>query len=178
MLFRSRTGTSARPGERASATLLRAALARWSAQIAEDTQTLGLIAPLGMSTLRTLSGPQADTFVQTDLTPVSVWAALRSGGKEATTMALNAIAASRDAEVRNTLIRALAAAKDDASQVLIREFALSGSLRAREMLNWLREEFADPSTRGGTWSWFRKSYPALAERMGKAAETQIVRAHV
>jgi alanyl aminopeptidase len=169
----AKTGPVARPGERASVTLLRAAQARWSVRLTEDPQVLGMLAPAGMNALKTLSGPQPESFVQDDLTPLSIWAALRNGGMDATTLALNAIASSRDAEIRNAIIRSLAAARDEKAQAVIRDFALSGALRAREILFWLREEFTDPSTRAGTWTWFRKSYPALVERIGKAAETRL-----
>jgi alanyl aminopeptidase len=169
----SKLGVVTRPGERVSVTLLRSSLSRWAVRLANDPQALTVFAATGQATLKTLTGPQAANFVTDELTSISLWAALRTGDAATTKLALDALAASTDAELRVNIIRALAAPKDDAARAAIRDVVLAGGLRARETMAWLREAFSDAATRPDTWAWFRKNYQRIAEITGSSSQSRL-----
>ena len=170
----SRTGTSSRPGERVSTTLLRSALANWSVRFARDKGALETYSASGLATLKILNGPRPDTMRLDELTPVSIWAAINTGGEDAARQAIAALGASKDAEQRIEIIRALAAARDAAAKAAIREYALSGQLRARELSTYLREAFADAETRTETWSWLRRNFDRVVETTGIASQARLL----
>lgn len=170
----AKIGLEPRRSEPAATTLARATLAELMVTVARDPATLSALATKGAAHLRAVaeSGPNPGT--PSELVPVSLWAALFTGGEPVARDAIAAIKASSEAEFRNAAIAALAAARDPKAIAAIEEFVVSGALRVREMRFYLRDVFADAERRAGAWAWLRKEFARLTAPVPKEAHGRFI----
>lgn len=170
----AKIGLAPKLGESVSATLRRTALANWSVKFARDPEALAALSVKGTAALKAQLAPAASPFTLDELTPVSFWAAVNTGGVAAANDAMAAISGTRDAELRNALVRALAAAREPKAIAAIQEFVLSGQLRVRETFNYLRESFADSEARAATWLWVRSNFKRIAAIVGEGGQSRLM----
>jgi hypothetical protein len=164
-----------RPRERATpaVALARAAHATLAVTVARHPETSAALAPAGRALLEKLAQKPGD-LVLDEMAPAAIWAAIASGGRDATTAAITALRTTREAEHRNIVVRSLAAANDVAATGLIRDFVLSGELRVREIFAYLRETFAHPGSREAAWDWVRRDFARLVKVTGEGTKSRFV----
>lgn len=163
----AKIGLEPKRGERASATLARATLAEIMVIVGRDPATIAAMAGKGAAHLRAVAQAQPNPGTPPELVPVSLWAAVFTGGEPVARDAIAAIKASSEAEFRIAAITALTAARDPKAIAVIEEFVASGALRVREASLYMRDVFADAERRAGAWAWLRKDFARLTEPVPK-----------
>jgi hypothetical protein len=154
--------------------LLRAELAEALVKVARDPITLTTLAAKGAQHLQALSQSQTPPALAAELVPASLWAAVATGGEPIARTAIAAIEASTEAETRNQIIVALAAARDPAANKAIEDFVAAGSLRVREQGTYMRTAFADGDRRPGAWAWLRRDFKRIAGGIPRDARSRLV----
>jgi len=170
----AKVGLEPRRGEPAAITLARATLAEIMVMVGRDPSTLSAMAGRGAAHLRAVAQSQPNPGTPPELVPVSLWAAVFTGGEPVARDALAAIKASSEAEFRIAAITALTAARDPKAIAVIEEFVASGSLRVRETRTYLRELFADAERRAGAWAWMRKDFQRLTDPVPKEGRARFI----
>ena len=160
--------------ETAATTLARATLAEMMVTIGRDPSTISAMAAKGAAHLRAVAGSQPNPGTPPELVPVSLWAAVFTGGEPVARDAIAAIKASSEAEFRIAAITALTAARDPKAIAIIEEFVSSGALRVRETRTYLRELFADAERRAGAWAWLRKDFARLTAPVPKDGHARFI----
>lgn len=156
----AKLGLKPKPREPVGTTLLRAALAELVVKEAQDPATVSALASKGMAYA---SAPISNTDLPAELRPAALWAAVSSGGEQATHDVIAAIKASADQQFRTDAAIALTAVHDDASIKEVEKFYLSDVLRYRERRSYLRALFLDPDRRNESATWLRTNFKAVAE---------------
>ena len=165
------SGTSATAGT--SAALSKAALAGLGVTLVRHPPALASFSARGSGILKSVA--QAKNSITLDeLAPASLWAFMSTGGADAAEAAIEALKATREAETRNAIVRAMAAARDPAALARIQGHVLSGELRVRELLSYLRTAFSNVDTRDASWLWLRKNFGSLVSLTGENAAARLV----
>lgn len=153
-------------------TLARAAHAMLAVSVARDANALALLAPQGNTLLDAVARGQRASF--DEMTPSLLNAALSTGGADSAARGIAALKATRQAEQRNMIVRALAAAREPQAIATIQTFILSGELRVREIVNYMREAFASGPSREAAWAWLRRDHDRIVEVTGEGSQSRLV----
>ena len=165
------SGTSATAGT--STALSKAALANLGVTLVRHPPALASFSARGAGILKSVA--QAKNSITLDeLAPASLWAFMSTGGTDAAEAAIEALKATREAETRNAIVRAMAAARDPAALAQIQGHVLSGELRVRELFSYLRTAFSNVDTRDASWLWLRKNFGSLVSLTGENAAFRLV----
>lgn len=156
-----------------SAALARAALANLGVTLARHPNALASFSTRGAGILKTVAQSKSNVALD-ELAPASLWAYIATGDVDAAESAIVALQATREAETRNAIVRAMAAAREPAAREKIQAYVLTGDLRARELLSYLREAFANIESRDATWLWLRKHFGRLVSITGDNAASRLV----
>jgi alanyl aminopeptidase len=170
----AKVGLEPKRRETPATTLARATLAEIMVTVGRDPSTISAMASKGAAHLRAIASSQPNPGTPPELVPVSLWAAVFTGGEPVARDAIAAIKASSEAEFRIAAITALAAARDPKAIAVIEEFVASGALRVRETRTYLRELFADAERRAGAWAWLRKDFKRLTAPVPKDGHARFI----
>jgi alanyl aminopeptidase len=124
-------GSSAAAGT--SAALSKAALASLGVTLVRHPPALASFSARGAEILKTVAQAKNNPTLD-ELAPASLWAFMSTGGTDAADAAIAALKATREAETRNAIVRAMAAARDPAALARVQSHVLSGELRVRELI--------------------------------------------
>jgi len=168
------TGLEPKRREAPATTLARATLTEMMVTVGRDPATISAMAAKGAAHFRAVAQSQPNPGTPPELVPVSLWAAVFTGGEPVAADAIAAIKASSEAEFRIAAVTALTAARDPKAIALIEEFVASGALRVRETRTYLRELFTDAERRAGAWAWLRKDFQRLTAPVPKEAHARFI----
>ncbi len=157
-----------------AAALLRAELADAMVRVARDPGTVTSLAAKGAETLRAMATGRPPEPVAPELLQMALWAAIYSGGETVARDAVAAIKGSSDAQFRNMVIAALAAARDHLANQEIEEFIVSGALTVREQGAYMRNAFEDAERRHGVWAWLRRDFKRISASIPRDARSRLV----
>lgn len=163
--------TSASAGT--SAALSKAAVANLGVTLVRHPQALASFSARGAEILKTVAQAKGNPALD-ELAPASLWAFMSTGGTDAADAAITALQATREAETRNAIVRALAAARDPAALARIQGHVLLGELRVRELFAYLRASFANVDSREASWLWLRKNFGSLVSLTGENAASRLL----
>lgn len=155
------------PGERSEISLKRAALASLALKLTRDPATMAAFSAQGREIINSIS--QRKAVDVNELSDLSLWAAMSHNGPAQTEKALKALGSLHNAGIRNILVKALAAAKDEASSSMVQEFATSGQFKVSELLTYMSERFADPDTRDDAWAMLKEKFKELSDVSGQSS---------
>ncbi len=152
--------------------LARAAHAMLAVSVARDPEALAALAPQGNALLEAVARGDKASF--DEMTPARLHAAISTGGSDSARKGIAALNATPQAEQRNMIVRALAAAREPQAIASIQSFILSGDLRVREIFNYMREAFASSPSREAAWAWLRRDYDRIVEVTGAGSQSRLV----
>jgi len=172
----AKIGLELKRNEAPAVALKRAALAELLVKIGRDPATTAPLAAKGAARLRAAAQSQTPEAMPAELVPVSLWAAIYTGGLPVARDAMSAIKASSDAEFRVAAIRALTAARDPKTVAEIEEFVAAGSLTVRETVRtYMSGLFDDAESRPRAWEWLRKDFKRISAPIPKDGHARFIR---
>ena len=156
-----------------SAALSKAALAGLGVTLVRHPPALASFSARGAEILKSVAQAKNSPILD-ELAPASLWAFMSTGGTDAADAAIAALKATSEAETRNAIVRAMAAARDPAALARIQSHVLTGELRVRELFSYLRTAFANVDSRDASWLWLRKNFGSLLSLTGENAASRLV----
>ena len=159
-------------GEPSQKSLTRAAVASLSLNVTKDPAALSALASHGTEFLKSLS--QQKPVVLNELSELALFAAITKNNPGELETAIKAIASQRNAEHRSVLVNSLTATTDLAASKITDDFALSGQLSVREIIELLRHRFADADTRDNAWKWLKQNFKTISAMAGQSTTWQLI----
>ena len=158
--------------EKPAQALARSAHATLAVTVSRQPRALETLSPMGLAFLETIASGKA--AARHEMIPPALVAALSTGGSDTAMKAIAAVRATREAEHRNMIIRAMAAARDPKAIATLQAFVLSGEVRVREVFAYMREAFAGGESRDIAWNWLRRDYQRVVSVTGEGSRSRLI----
>jgi alanyl aminopeptidase len=157
-------GLSAKSGEPAADTLLRAQLAQL---LVEEGRDPAVIAPLAKDARAYLGAGGGNNSLAPELRQEALRAAVIAEGSSFENLMIDAMQKSTDEYFIQSAIYALAGAQDEATLDRVLAMSLTPQIRTGDLRYVQRYFSAEPAAKQALWSWFKANFPALEKRLSR-----------